>query len=77
MNQENNSDCPVLKVSKKKCAVFTIVQNENIFLPIWLKYYSKYFDPKDIYILNHDSNEESMRACCRYPGVNVVNLHHD
>jgi len=34
-------------------AVFTIVKDEDYYLSIWLKYYSKYFDKKDIYILNN------------------------
>ncbi len=44
---------------KKKCAVFTIVKNENYFLPIWLKHYKKYFDNSDIYVLDHQSNDGS------------------
>jgi len=44
---------------KKKCAVFTIVKNENYFLPIWLKHYKKYFDNSDIYVLNHQSDDGS------------------
>ena len=43
----------------KKCAVFTICKNENIFLPIWLKHYSNYFDICDIYVLDHESTDGS------------------
>ena len=38
---------------KKKCAIFTMARNENIFLPIWLRYYSNFFAPEDIFILDH------------------------
>ena len=44
---------------KKKSAVFTIVKNEDYFLPIWIKYYKKYFDESDIYILDHQSDNGS------------------
>ena len=39
-------------------AVFTHVNNEDKFFPIWLKHYSQYFEWKDIYVLAHNSNEE-------------------
>lgn len=44
---------------KRKCAVFTIVKNEKYFLPIWLKHYKKYFENKDILILDHMSTDGS------------------
>jgi Glycosyl transferase family 2 len=43
----------------RKCAAFTIVQNEPAFLPIWLGYYGRYFDSTDIYVLDHDSDDGS------------------
>ncbi|WKZ24387.1 MAG: glycosyltransferase family 2 protein [Patescibacteria group bacterium] len=42
-----------------KKAIFTLVQNEKFFLPIWLKYYSRYFAPEDIYILDHNTSDGS------------------
>lgn len=56
-------------------AVFTIVQNETRFLPLWLKHYSRHFDWSDIYVLDHDSTDGStdgLDACC-----NVVKVHRD
>lgn len=44
---------------KKKCAIFTIVKNEYYFLPKWIQHYSKFFDKKDLYILDHESNDGS------------------
>jgi len=44
---------------KKFAAVFTIVKNEKYFLPIWYRYYSRYFPKQDIYILDHQSNDGS------------------
>jgi Glycosyl transferase family 2 len=43
----------------RKRAVFTIVQNEPVFLPLWLQYYSRYFDRSDIYVLDHDTSDAS------------------
>jgi len=42
-----------------KSALLTIVKNESIFLPIWLKHYKNHFDPSDIYILDHQSIDGS------------------
>lgn len=44
---------------KKKCAVFTTVKNESVFLPIWLRHYQQYFSNDDIYILDHFSTDGS------------------
>lgn len=44
---------------KKKFAVFTISKDEKTFLPIWLKYYSKFVSMEDIYILDHESKDGS------------------
>jgi hypothetical protein len=40
-------------------AVITMVHNEPVFLPIWLRYYSRFFDPGDIYVLDNDSTDGS------------------
>jgi hypothetical protein len=44
---------------KKRKAVFTIVKNEAVMLPLWLSYYSKHFDGEDIYILDHQTTDGS------------------
>ena len=36
-------------------AAFTIVQNEPDWLPVWLRYYSRHFDARDLFVLDHDS----------------------
>ncbi len=56
-------------------AVFTIVQNEPVFLPLWLRHYSRHFEPTDIYVLDHDSGDGStdgLEGAC-----NVVRVHRD
>jgi len=40
-------------------AVLTMVHDEAVFLPIWLRYYSRFFAPDDIYVLDHDSSDGS------------------
>ena len=52
-----------------KCAFFTLVRNEKFFLPLILKYYSKYFKKEDMYVLDHDSNDDSTinLECNRVP----------
>ena len=34
-------------------AVFTIVQNENWLLDVWINHYSRLFESRDIYVLDH------------------------
>jgi len=41
-----------------KIALFTIVKNEQVFLPLWYKYYTKQFDPQDIYVYDNNSDEK-------------------
>lgn len=43
----------------KRRAVQTMVHNESVFLPIWLRYYSRFFAPEDIYVLDNESTDDS------------------
>jgi hypothetical protein len=43
----------------RRRAVFTIVQNEPLMLPLWLGYYGRYFEADDRYVLDHDSTDGS------------------
>lgn len=40
-------------------ALLTIVKNEAVFFPIWLRYYRQFFDADDIYVLDHESTDGS------------------
>ena len=40
-------------------AVITIVHDEAVFLPVWLRYYSRFFAPNDIYVLDNDTTDGS------------------
>src|SRR4051812_32952538 len=44
---------------RQRRAVVTIVHNEALLLPIWLRYYSRFFRPDDIYVLDNDSSDGS------------------
>jgi hypothetical protein len=46
----------------RRSAVLTIAQNESVFLPIWLRYYSRFFGPEDIHVLDHGSTDGSTDA---------------
>jgi len=43
----------------KKCCLLTYVHNEDFFFPIFLNYYTKIFDPEDIYVLNNNNADQS------------------
>jgi hypothetical protein len=42
-----------------KSALFTMVYNEPLFMPIFLGYYSQFFAPEDIYVYDHGSTDGS------------------
>jgi hypothetical protein len=44
---------------RRRRALVTIVHNEPVFLPLWLRYYSRFFRPRDIYVLDNESTDGS------------------
>jgi hypothetical protein len=40
-------------------AIITMVHNEPVFLPIWLRYYSQFFAPEDIYVFDNETADGS------------------
>jgi hypothetical protein len=54
---------------KKHKAVFTIVKNEKVMLPIWLRYYSQHFTHADMFVLDHQTTDGSTQdlPCKRRP----------
>ncbi len=40
-------------------AILTIVHDEAVFFPIWLRYYGQFFAPEDIHVLDHESSDGS------------------
>ena len=53
-------------------ALVTMVHNEPVFLPIWLRYYSRFFRPEDIYVLDNESTDGSTErdGFVRIPAAN-------
>jgi len=56
----------------KKCIV-TMAFNERFKLPRWVEHHLNYFDPKDIYILDHGSTDDSLSLIKKAP-INVINI---
>ena len=46
--------------ARKSRAAITIVHNEAVFLPIWLRYYSRFFGPEDLYVLDNETTDGSV-----------------
>jgi hypothetical protein len=44
---------------RRKAAVMTLAHNESVFLPIWLRFYSRFFRARDIYVLDNDTSDGS------------------
>lgn len=63
---------------KHKCAIFTIVQDEAVRLPIWLRHYQQTDCP--LYVLDHESGPEQtevMRAAIDAAGAMRVPIFKD
>ena len=45
--------------TRQRSALQTMVRDEALFLPIFLRYYSRFFAPEDIYVLDHGSIDGS------------------
>ena len=45
--------------TRQRSALQTMVRDEALFLPIFLRYYSQFFAPEDIYVLDHGSTDGS------------------
>jgi hypothetical protein len=43
-------------------AVFTVVRDEAVFLPIWLRYYSRHFRSSEIFVFDHRTSDGSVAA---------------
>jgi hypothetical protein len=67
-------------MSKREMAVFTIVQNDPWMAARWHKYYSKYFEPQDIHIMDHRINEKGCTdgLNCNIQAIDYdLSFHHD
>ena len=60
MRREHYASRPSGAGAEKRRAIITIVSNEPVFFPIWLSYYSRFFSPDDIYVLDHQTDDGSL-----------------
>jgi hypothetical protein len=60
------------RAPRRSRAVITIVRDEADLLPIWLRYYSRFFDADDIYVLDHDTVDGSTSG----PGFHRIPVSH-
>ena len=58
-------------VKDSTCAIFTIANNEKVFLPMWIRHYSKYVPMQDLWILDHNTIDGSTDPSILPPGINV------
>ena len=49
-----------------KKAIFVLQHNESYYLPMWVKYYSQFFAPEDIYILAHNCTNKNAEQLDEY-----------
>lgn len=61
---------------RRKRAIFTITHNEFDFFPIWIRYFSRYFEGQDIYVLDHDSIDGSVSRSAKEYAFNWTKVHH-
>ena len=61
------------QTAKRSRAIVTMVRDESQFLPIWLGYYSQFFSPEDIYVLDHDTKDGSTSV----PGFHRIAVSHE
>jgi hypothetical protein len=50
---------PAPEPGTRSRALITMVHNEPVFLPIWLGYYTRFFEPQDIYVFDNETDDES------------------
>ena len=59
------------KLPEGLCAVVTRNYNDEIFLPIWLKYYSRWFNDSDIYVIDDHSSDGSITRALEVTAFNL------
>jgi hypothetical protein len=55
---ERYASRPPLRKPRSR-AIITMVHNEPVFLPVWLRYYSRFFAPPDIYVFDNETSDGS------------------
>ena len=63
--------------SSSTCAIFTVVRDEPVLLPIWLRYYLKHASSSDLLVLDHATSDNSTALLAAAADVAVVQLRGD
>lgn len=60
-------------------AIYTVQHNEQFYLPKWIKYYSKHFEPENMHILAHNCSGQVMKTLekAEKMGINVEYINTD
>lgn len=53
-----------------------MVHNEDFFLPIWLRHVLRYLEPRDVYIIDHDSTDGSVEQAAEEFGIHISSESH-
>lgn len=61
-----------MKLPSGLCAVITQNYNDAIFLPIWMKYHSQWFDDSDIYVIDDYSEDDSLGKAYKIAQFNLL-----
>jgi len=65
---------------KRPGAVVTLLNNEDNFFDIWIDHYSKHYDARDIFVLDHNSTgkfAEKLYHGAKEGRYNVIPVHND
>ena len=69
-----------MAADKRRCAAFTIVRDEPVFLALWHRHYSRAFENGDLYVLHHVATEDESAdggfgvALALFDAANVTRL---
>jgi hypothetical protein len=58
LRRERRAARPAPRVRPRR-AVITMVHDEPVFLPLWLRYYARWFAPEDIFVLDNETTDGS------------------
>jgi hypothetical protein len=59
-------------MSKRLCAVVASVKNEETFMPFWVRHYSRWFDPQDMWVYDKMSVDRTRQILP--VGANIIDV---
>ena len=61
-------------LARAPLAIVTMVYNEAVFLPLWLRHYAVQVDPRHCYVVDHGSDDASTDPAVLPAGLNIVRI---